>query len=366
MMSLFYDRRLWAPDNSTGPNPPTSLTSSAPTASPTINPDYEYLGCATEGTGGRTLTGGFLYSTDLTPQKCQQYCTILSFPLSGVEYSTECYCGTALSNDATLGSQNCNMPCSGDSTQICGGPSALSVYRHLLGKSSSSLPTLASSASASTSSSASAPASPIPSLNPNYTYLGCATEGTGGRALPAGTPLFSASMTPQLCQQHCTSQSFALSGTEYASECYCANALSNNATLGSNKCNMPCSSDSSQICGGPDALSVYQHNSTAAKATPMEGWKYLGCASEGTGGRALTEGFRWSEKMTPEMCQGVCRELGMRLAGVEYTWECYCGGELRNGAEIGEEAGCGMGCAGDKGQVCGGAGRLSLWRFEEE
>ncbi|KAF8249168.1 WSC-domain-containing protein [Wilcoxina mikolae CBS 423.85] len=243
MMSLFYDRRLWTPDNSTNP---TSPTTSAPTASPTTNPDYQYLGCAIEGTGGRALTGGFLFSTDLTPQMCQQHCTSLSFPLSGVEYSTECYCGTVLSSGATLGSQNCNMPCPGDVTQICGGPSALSIYQHLPSKSNSSLPPPTSS--------------PTPSVNTNYTYLGCATEGTGGRALPAGTPLFSIAMTQQLCQKHCTEQSFSLSGTEYASECYCANALENNATLGSINCNMPCSGNTGQICGGPNALSVWRHN----------------------------------------------------------------------------------------------------------
>lgn len=43
------------------------------------------------------------------------------------------------------------------------------------------------------------------------------------------------------------------------SECYCGNTLANGATLSafSTECKMPCSGNSNEICGGPNAISLY-------------------------------------------------------------------------------------------------------------
>src|SRR5262249_6136593 len=48
------------------------------------------------------------------------------FAYAGVQYSSECWCGNSYGRYGT--STNCNMTCSGDSTQICGGPWANDVY----------------------------------------------------------------------------------------------------------------------------------------------------------------------------------------------------------------------------------------------
>jgi len=50
--------------------------------------------------------------------------------LAGVEYGTQCYCGTNLSYGSTTSQRGYNMACSGNSSQICGGSSRLNVYNY--------------------------------------------------------------------------------------------------------------------------------------------------------------------------------------------------------------------------------------------
>lgn len=53
---------------------------------------------------------------------------------AGVEYSSECYCGTTIQSSGQLAAdtptQKCNMPCSGDSSEICGGSDRLNLYQY--------------------------------------------------------------------------------------------------------------------------------------------------------------------------------------------------------------------------------------------
>ena len=43
------------------------------------------------------------------------------------------------------------------------------------------------------------------------------------------------------------------------SECYCGNELTNGASLSSysTQCNMPCSGADGEVCGGPNAITLY-------------------------------------------------------------------------------------------------------------
>lgn len=59
-----------------------------------------------------------------TPEKCASYCTKLDIAYSGTKNGNECYCSAVA---PTIKSTACMMPCSGDSSQICGGMNALSV-----------------------------------------------------------------------------------------------------------------------------------------------------------------------------------------------------------------------------------------------
>ena len=67
--------------------------------------------------------------------------------------------------------------------------------------------------------------------------------------------------------------------------------------------------------------------------TPIPtGWTELGCIAEAPSGRALTWMSTTSPNMTRAACVAFCAGKGFALAGVEYSDECYCDDELRNGA----------------------------------
>lgn len=57
----------------------------------------------------------------------------------------------------------------------------------------------------------------------------------------------------------------------------------------------------------------------------------------------------------------LCRAYS--YAGLAYGAECYCGNTLPAAAAKPEE--CNSECKGEKGSVCGGVNRLSVYRVEE-
>ena len=67
-----------------------------------------------------------------------------------------------------------------------------------------------------------------------------------------------------------------IAGVEYAKECYCASALPKTATMasgGTGSCNMLCTGNSKEYCGGSSLLNVYAYNATSVSAngTPVTG-----------------------------------------------------------------------------------------------
>lgn len=68
--------------------------------------------------------------------------------------------------------------------------------------------------------------------------------------------------------------------------------------------------------------------------------------------------------MTVESCQNACLSQGYEFAGVEYSAECWCDSQLRNGGLAPDgEAQCTMPCNGDPDQMCGGPDRLNLYQY---
>ncbi|XP_063399121.1 uncharacterized protein LOC134683736 [Mytilus trossulus] len=71
--------------------------------------------------------------TDQTIDKCMRYCKRRNFIYSGLEYKTQCFCGSAdprrISGYSLLGEGECNMPCGGQSRERCGGEWRLSIHK---------------------------------------------------------------------------------------------------------------------------------------------------------------------------------------------------------------------------------------------
>ncbi|KAM5351355.1 hypothetical protein ACJ41O_004078 [Fusarium nematophilum] len=92
---------------------------------------YKPLGCYTDASSkGRALSWSQdLDGATMTPSKCLGACSDQGFPLAGIEYGGECYCGNVLANDTVkVDASECSMNCNGDSSFKCGGPSRLSLF----------------------------------------------------------------------------------------------------------------------------------------------------------------------------------------------------------------------------------------------
>jgi hypothetical protein len=63
----------------------------------------------------------------MTTERCIEYCREKNFPYAGTQYGQQCFCGITYGKSGPSG--NCTMPCAGNSSQICGGGWANSVYR---------------------------------------------------------------------------------------------------------------------------------------------------------------------------------------------------------------------------------------------
>lgn len=132
-------------------------------------------------------------------------------------------------------------------------------------------------------------------------------------------------MTLQTCLQNCTG--FTYWGTEYGSQCYCGDTLASSSTSAPfSECNMVCSGDPYEYCGGSDRLELY---STIATPTATLGvvptvgpYSFVGCWTEGTDVRALSDDSYADDSMTLESCASFCS--GYVYFGTEYGDECEC------------------------------------------
>jgi len=91
------------------------------------------------------------------------------------------------------------------------------------------------------------------------------SDNAGGRTLPF--PVGVSSNTIESCTSACHNAGYNLAGTEYAAECWCGYTIqAGGAPAPATECNMLCSGDNSEYCGGPNRLNVYKD--TASTSTP--------------------------------------------------------------------------------------------------
>ena len=66
---------------------------------------------------------------ELTVEKCLTHCWDLGYVFAGVQFSSECYCSQNPPTPYTpVASSECNMACTGDADQTCGGSLRINVY----------------------------------------------------------------------------------------------------------------------------------------------------------------------------------------------------------------------------------------------
>lgn len=91
---------------------------------------------------------------------------------------------------------------------------------------------------------------------------------------------------------------------------------------------MRCRGSSDQICGGPNALSMYNNTAYVSPGPAKRVGKYdsIGCVSDpNNGGRALQGASMQDPQMDNGKCVKFCLRNGFHYAGIEFGTECeFC------------------------------------------
>ncbi|KAK1231928.1 hypothetical protein PQX77_004947 [Marasmius sp. AFHP31] len=322
-------------------------------------------GCYTDNLNGagRTLdVAAFADNTNMTIEGCIAFCDSKNLIYAGVEYGQECYCDNNIKTGGSkVAATDCNMACTGNNNELCGAGNRLNVFWS--GKTPPPSP------------------STVPKVG-NWVSSGCYSDNAGqGRTLTHGMAMANPTTIEQ-CTSACFQAGYKFAGTEYGGECYCDTAIVQpGAPTPLTDCNMPCAGNTSQFCGGPNRLNVY--NYTGTDLPPVAGgggggvgggnavapvtsglpspWKYTACYVDNAHGRIFETVIPASATNTVQSCISACSSKNFTVAGMEYGQECYCGNRLVNGAVTAPEAQCNMGCAGNSTQACGGPARVSVY-----
>ncbi|KAL7277999.1 hypothetical protein ACG7TL_007952 [Trametes sanguinea] len=321
--------------------------------------NYTFLGCFTD-QGARTLGGAtFTNTTGMTVESCVSFCSSQDFNFAGLEFAQECWCGNDLANGGTNATESdCNFACTGDANELCGAGNRLSVYWNGV------------------------PPPPPPITVPSvgqWVSLGCYNDSVNARVLAVGVNV-DGPFTVEGCTTACFNNNFPLAGMEFAGQCFCDTEFENGgAPTPLGDCNMACNGNSSEFCGGPNRLNVYNFTGTLpgppdqnpggpgpidvnpVKAGLPTPWSYAACYVDNAFGRIMSTQLPDNQQVTVESCIISCQSQNFSLAGLEFGVQCFCGNTLIDGAVPGEEDTCNMACGGNSTEACGGPNRLSVY-----
>ncbi|KIP07197.1 hypothetical protein PHLGIDRAFT_513029 [Phlebiopsis gigantea 11061_1 CR5-6] len=323
--------------------------------------NWTFLGCWIDGNpGGRTLdTATFTSTTNMSSEACIDFCIQQDTVFAGTEFGQECYCGDAFSNGGTnTTTSDCNEPCTGDASETCGAGNRLSVFW------------------------SGVPPPPPPTTVPSvglWESLGCFNDTGNPRTLGVGINTVGPN-TIESCTDACFNAGYPLAGAEFATQCFCGlDFAAGSGPTPLADCDMPCAGNSSEFCGGPNRLNVYNFTGTLPHGpTPVGGggggvpvfpvtsglptpWEYAACYVDNAFGRILPTELPDNQNLTVESCIDSCSSQNFTLAAMEFSVQCFCGNTLIEGAVLASEADCDMGCGANATEACGGPNRMSVY-----
>ncbi|KAH8661991.1 copper radical oxidase [Xylariales sp. PMI_506] len=250
---------------------PTSTISTATVASPTgsgtaadLPPGWSYQGCYSEGVNGRALINEQPDSQTLTVESCIAACIGLGYSVAGLEYSVQCFCDDFVRDGAALVSDSkCNMPCSGDSAEMCGAGDILSMY------SNASLVVYQP------------PTAQTTGLPGDWEYVGCIVDDVANRTFP-WMSIDVENMTIPNCIAGCSQYGYDAGGVEYGFQCFCGDVsdvvnLGRQTLLPESDCSVGCPGDPTHLCGGGNAISYYKWTGET-----LTSWSYASGAAAGS------------------------------------------------------------------------------------
>jgi hypothetical protein len=161
------------------------------------------------------------------------------------QYASQCYCGNTITSTSTFGNTGCSMSCTGNSAETCGGSDRLSIFNNT------------------------AYVYPVNPKSANgYVYLGCYQEATTGRLLSGISYTDTNAMTVESCTAFCKANLplGIYAYVEYSSQCYCGATLTQTPVIEpASSCNMLCTGNNKEFCGGSSLLNLYEYQVSIAK-----------------------------------------------------------------------------------------------------
>jgi len=170
-------------------------------------------------------------------------------------------------------------------------------------------------------------------------------------------PPYAGSLTPQICQTACRGHGFRYAGTYGGGSCYCSTDLPNpaaadyaqagpgfilgknpGATTAASNCQTPCTGDTSQYCGGSNAMQIYEDPSftTDPNAAQDVNYVYSGCFSYTAPGPLYVT----IPTDNTGDCASYCGALGYPIMGrsgfdsQSQASTCGCGSEVQTGNQV--------------------------------
>jgi hypothetical protein len=202
--------------------------------------------CYTDNPATRALHYLAIRDSSVTVPTCLDACQAGGFALAGVEFSDECWCGNSIQYaNHPQDASNCQYSCAGDPTQLCGGASAIIIYKRGIPFTTGPVTTLVKNYK-------------------SYHLTKCWRDEqwlSGGPRLltnEPNPPLPHEEVTVQKCIDACAKSGYSSAGLEWSQECFCGDiSVPPAQSAPVDDCNMPCTDNAKQYCGGPNRMLIY-------------------------------------------------------------------------------------------------------------
>lgn len=124
-------------------------------------------------------------------------------------------------------------------------------------------------------------------------------------------------------------------------------------------CDKPCSRKADTICGGSWANSVYLTDGKERKKKPIARLqvRYLGCFRDA--GRRDVRRY-WGGHYDKKTCQDKAMKVGHRFFALQWYGQCFTDNKF---GSYGRAGGCHTRCRRNRGQICGGGWRNSIYQI---
>ncbi|KAF5367856.1 hypothetical protein D9757_013694 [Collybiopsis confluens] len=194
----------------------------------------------------RTLSAASIPAIgNMTLETCAAFCGSVDYIYAGVEFAKECYCDSTIQlPSVAVPLSDCNSPCAGNASEICGGAESILIYTN--GK----------------------PSPVIVQEVEQWAYAGCFTDNVAARVLSTGIAI-PAGVKAETCTATCQTAGYTVAGLENAQECWCGHALANSSIhVGDEDCRATCIADHDEYCGAANRLAVYDFAAVGSAPPP--------------------------------------------------------------------------------------------------